>query len=145
MMRIIRISNASFNTDQTYHLSGDVHADPGEVLHVQLVDFALSVTARTNLNSLLPVDKDLHIYSNLSGVTFQNNPQTGMIEPSRLLTIVPRSNSFIYSLSRAAPPIFPIAQRALDRRTFYFGDGEGNSVNAAGSFTITLVVTSVKP
>ena len=57
MMRIIRISNADFNSDQIYHLSGDVHADPGEVLHVQLVDFALSVTARTNLNSLLPADR----------------------------------------------------------------------------------------
>ena len=144
MKRIIRLSHVDMSTPHVFHLSGDIQALPGEVLQVQLADFSLSTTARNNIQNLLP-DEDLLIYSNLNGVTLQNNRLTNMLEPSRLLSINPRSNAFLYGLSRAPPPTFPIAQRQLDRLEIYFEDPMGNRVNVTGTFAVCLIVESVKP
>ena len=132
------------SSPQVFHLAGDVQASPGDVLHVQLADFAMSVTAGTNVRNLLG-DQDLLILSNLNGVTLKNNMLTNMLEPSRLLTTLPRSNSFIYGLSRAPPPTFPIAQRQLDRLEIFFEDPIGNRITATGTYSLCLIVESVKP
>lgn len=144
MKRIIRLSCVDMSSPRVFHLSGDVQASPGEVLHVQLADFSISVGAGTNLRNALG-DQDLHILSNLNGVTLQNNSLTNMLEPSRLLSTLPRANSFIYGLSRAPPPTFPIAQRQLDRLEIYFEDTLGNRITVTGTYSLCLIVESVKP